>query len=311
MFSKGEGHIFATILFQNVILLVYILLGLLMAKKDWLEKEAQGTFSVLITNFALPCAVFNSFQIAYSKEILQVILRSLGLALVFFTALYLLSVAFAKVFRIPAELRSNWIGCSTFSSVLFMGIPIVDALFGELGLVILISFNTIGNLFLFGLGESIFAGKVLVSPRKILTTPAIIAAVLGFLCFIFQITVPQVVSTPIQAIAGFTTPLAMMINGALLSRTLSLKLFTKVSIVQFCLVRLLLIPIALILFFKLFVKDALLLQIVSLVSCMPSGAVNSVFAEKYSGQGKVASEFIIVSTLLSIVTIPLVFYCFF
>ncbi|MGM0216103.1 hypothetical protein IGI42_003698 [Enterococcus sp. AZ109] len=282
-----------------------------MARKNWLGQEGQAAFSVLITNFALPCAVFNSFQIAYSKEILGLIFRSLALAVVFFTTLYLLSVLFARVFRIAETIRSIWIGCSTFSSVLFIGIPIVDALFGEIGLVILIAFNTIGNLFLFGLGESIFASKMLVSPRKIFTTPAIIAAVVGFLCFLLQITVPEVISTPIQAIAGFTTPLAMMINGALLSKTLSPKLFTNVSTLQFCFVRLILIPVVLILFFKVFVKDPLLLQIVVLVSCMPSGAVNSVFAEKYSGQGRIASEFIIVSTLLSIVTIPALFHLFF
>lgn len=292
-------------------LLFYILLGLVMARKGWLEKEGQATLSQLITQFALPCAVFNSFQIAYSAAVLQLILRSLGLALVFFTVLYGLSIVFARVFRIADSIRSSWIGCSTFSSVLFIGIPIVDALFGELGLVILISFNTIGNLFLFGFGESIFAGKMLVSLRKILTTPAIIAAVAGFLFFLFQFTIPEVIHTPMQAIAGFTTPLAMMINGALLSRTLSPKLFANRNTLQFCLVRLLIIPAILIFFFKLFVNDPLLLQIVCLISCMPSGAVNSVFAEKYSGQGKTASEMIIVSTLLSIVTIPLMFYLFF
>ncbi|MBO1307092.1 AEC family transporter [Enterococcus sp. 669A] len=283
-------------------------MGLVMARKEWLGKEVQANFSVLITNFALPCAVFNSFQIEYSEEILGLIFRSLALAVVFFTALYLLSLLFARVFRIAEKIRSIWIGCSTFSSVLFIGIPIVSALFGEIGLVILIAFNTIGNLFLFGLGESIFAGRMLVSPRKILSTPAIIAAVLGFLFFVFQITVPEVVSTPLQAIAGFTTPLAMMINGALLSKTLSPRLFTNLSTLQFCFVRLIVIPIILIFFFKVFVTDPLLLQIVALVSCMPSGAVNSVFAEKYSGQGQIASEFIIVSTLLSIVTIPTIFY---
>ncbi|MGM0216097.1 AEC family transporter [Enterococcus sp. AZ109] len=311
MFRKGAKLIFKTILFQNIILLVYILLGLVMARKDWLGKEGQSTFSVLITNFALPCAVFNSFQIAYSKAILELIFRSLILAAIFFSVLYLLSVIFAKLFRIAEKIRSIWIGCSTFSSVLFIGIPIVNALFGETGLVILIAFNTIGNLFLFGLGETIFAGKMLMKPRKILTTPAIIAAVLGFLFFFFQIPVPEVVGTPIQAIAGFTTPLAMMINGALLRKTLSPKLFTNRITLQFCFVRLILIPFLLIFFFNLFVKDDLLLQIIALVSCMPSGAVNSVFAEKYSSQGKIASEFILVSTLLSMVTIPTIFYLVF
>lgn len=69
-----------------------------MARKEWLGKEAQAAFSVLITNFALPCAVFNSFQIAYSKEILGLIFRSLALAVVFFYCLVCIECHFCSVF---------------------------------------------------------------------------------------------------------------------------------------------------------------------------------------------------------------------
>lgn len=288
-----------------------MLIGLLMVWKGWLKSEGRNSLSILITHFALPCAVFNSFQIPYSPETLDLILRSLVVAALFFLLLYLMSIVFTTFFKISNKLRTVWIGCCTFSSVLFIGIPIVNALFGELGLVILISFNTIGNLFLFGLGESIFAGKLLVEPKKLVTAPAIIAAIFGFICFMLKIETPAIMSVPVQTIASFTTPLAMIINGALLSENLSIKRIINLRVFQFCTVRLILIPIVLISFFQFILTDALIVKIVSLIACMPSGAVNSVFAEKYSGQGGVASEFIISSTLYSIVTIPIVFNFFF
>lgn len=303
--------IFVEILLQNIILLFYIAVGLVMVKKNWLKQDGQQTLSVLVTNFALPCAVFNSFQLNYSQATLRLIFYSLALAVLFFASLFVTGRLTAKILKLQGILRNIWVGCCTFSSVLFIGIPIVSALFGSQGLVILMAFNTIGNLFLFGFGESIFAGKLLIEPQKIIRTPAIIAAVLGFVLFVGQVQLPAVILTPVQALAGFTTPLAMMINGALLSQRLSFKLFTNRQTLLFCLVRLILIPVVLILFFKSFITNQLLLQIVSIIACMPSGAVNSVFAEKYSGDGTLASEMIILSTLFSIVTIPTVFYCFF
>lgn len=287
-------------------LVFYLAIGILMTKKGWLKESGFHSLSILLTTFSLPCAVFNSFQMPFSEKVLKLIMNSLGVAIIFFAGLFILSYFFCKVIRLSQTYFSTWLGCCSFSSILFIGIPIVNALFGQVGLIILVSFNTIGNLFFFGFGESVFSGKLDISIRKIILTPAILAAMLGMLLFLLKIELPPVVITPIQKIGDMTTPVAMIINGCLLSEKLSIKLFLNRDSWLFCFLRLIIIPLILISIFKVFISNPLLLSIVSLVSCMPSGSVNSVYAEKYAAQGSIASEFIVMSTLLSIFTIPVI-----
>ncbi|MET1995667.1 AEC family transporter [Enterococcus faecium] len=287
-------------------LLFYIIIGVILGKNG-LEDTGLDSFSLLLTNIALPCAILNSFQVPFTKENALLFAKTIVIALLFFFGLFLLSILSANVLRIPSQKRNVWIGCGTFSSVLFIGIPIVEALFGSKGLIVLVALNTIGNIFLFGFGESIFAGRLLVNIKHIFRSPAILAALLGLLFFVVGFSLPDVLLVPIQNLAGFTSPLSMIINGALLSKTLSLKLFTNKDTLLFCFVRLIIFPIVIFFIFNLFIRDPFFMKLIILVACMPSGAVNSVFAEKYNSQGSLASNYIIVSTLCCIVTIPLMF----
>jgi predicted permease len=297
------------ILMQNAILLFYIIIGFGMGKR-YLAKSSRQSFSFLLTNIALPCAIFNSFQIDYSIKSLQLIMDSFLYGLLFFLLVFLLSLVCVKFLRMDDKLKNIWVGCSTFSSILFIGIPIVQSLFGELGLLVLVSFNTVGNLFVFGFGESVFSGRWQFSLQKIIRTPAIIAAILGFTCFLLRIKLPALLEIPIVSLAGFTSPLSMILNGALLSHNFSYRSVFNHYNLQFLLVRLIVIPMIVMALFSLFITSRLVFQIVCLIACMPSGAINSVFAEKYVGEGKFASELVISSTFSSILTIPLFFQLF-
>lgn len=292
-------------------LLIYILVGILVEKTGLIKDQEQNSLSILLTNVALPCAIFNSFQMEYSNTVLVLIFKSLVVGVAFFLGLYLISKLCARIFKIPSDKRNVWIGCSTFSSILFIGIPIVGALFGQLGLVVLVAFNTVGNFAVFGCAESVFSGNRLFSFAKLFSSPAIITAGIGFLLFVLGLEFPTVIASPIETLGSLTTPISMIVNGIMLSKRLSLKLFTNLDTIQFCVLRLIIMPIILIIIAKLFIRDEILLQVTGLAACMPSGAINSVFAEKYAKQGSLASEYVILSTLMCIITIPIVFYIFF
>ncbi|HCM90333.1 MULTISPECIES: AEC family transporter [Vagococcus] len=296
---------FLLILEQNVMLFVYLSVGYYLAKIGKISEQGLKEAGFFLSNFALTCAIFNSFQTPYTDEKFRLIKDSLLVALILIIFLILLSFILTRLFKIDSEKKETWRACCIFSNILFIGIPIVDSLYGEVGLIVLVSFNTIFNLFLFSIGESIFSGTLIVSVKKVLRTPAILSMALGMLLFVLDIRLPIFLGTPIQVLASFTAPLAMIVNGAMFYGTSIKKLIKNKEIILFCLVRLILIPILAMLIFRPFISNEMVFALLVLVAAMPSGSLNSVFAEMYQGKGQLASNYIILSTLVSLITVPL------
>ncbi|MGX7024493.1 AEC family transporter [Vagococcus hydrophili] len=296
---------FTLILEQNVMLFIYLAIGYFLAKIGKISEQGLKEAGFFLSNFALTCAIFNSFQTPYTDEKFKLIKDSLLVALILIIFLIILSFILAKLFKINPENKETWRACCIFSNILFIGIPIVDSLYGEIGLIVLVSFNTIFNLFLFSVGESIFSGTLIVSFKKVMKTPAILSMILGMLFFLLDIKLPIFIGTPVKTIAAFTAPLAMIVNGAMFYGTSFKKLIKNKDILLFCLVRLVCIPILAMLIFKPFVSNEMVFALLVLVAAMPSGSLNSVFAQMYQGKGQLASNYIIISTLISLITVPL------
>lgn len=297
---------FKIIFEQNIILFIYILIGAFWAAKKKFTPAGIQHASYFLMNIALTCAVFSSFQTSFSIEKGRLIIKAALLAVLLIGFLFMLSLILTKILKIKLSNRPIWQGCTIFSSILFIGIPIVDALFGDVGLILLVAFNTVFNVALFSFGETIFSGKLEFSFRKLMATPAILGMLAGLVLFLLDVQLPQVLGTPIQILGSFTAPLAMMINGALFYGTPLFKVLREKDTLLFCLVRLVLVPALVMLIFRPFIANDTLFSLLVLVAAMPSGSVNSVFAEKYQGKGQLASHYIILSTLFSLITIPIV-----
>lgn len=296
---------FGIILEQNIMLFIYLIIGYLLAKFKKINQKTIEDAGFFLSNIALTCAIFNSFQTTFSQEKLVLICQSLGMGLLFILFSIVFSFFITSVLNIKRENRAIWRGCCIFSNILFIGIPIVDSLYGETGLIVLVSFNTIYNFFLFGMGESFFLGKVIFSWKKIAKTPAILGMIIGIILFILDIQLPVFVGEPIRVLASFTAPLSMLLNGAMFYGTSFTKLIKNKDILLFCMVRLLLIPLISMVIFRPIIKIEILYLLIVLLASMPSGSMNTIFAEKYRGKGQLASNFIILSTLFSLMSIPL------
>lgn len=295
---------FLIVLEQNIMLFIYLFIGFFLAKFNKLSSIGIKEASFFLSNFALTCAVLDSFQTPFTKEKLFLILQSLLVALIFILFSIVISYLVTILFNVTMDKQAVWRGCCIFSSILFIGIPIVEALYGGVGLIMLVSFNTVFNLFLFGVGESIFSGKITISIKKVLRTPAIIGMLIGLVLFLLDIQLPIFLGTPIKVMGSFTAPLAMILNGAMFYGSPILKLLKNKDILSFCVVRLILLPVIAMFAFKPFIQNELLFSLLVLVAAMPSGSMNSIFAEMYQGKGQLASNYIIVSTLFSLITIP-------
>ncbi|AET59322.1 auxin efflux carrier [Paenibacillus terrae HPL-003] len=294
---------------ENMILLTYMVIGFLAFRLKLLHTSHMEGLSRVLLGISLPSAILYSLQIPLSRELL----RDIGITLIVAVAILFSTLAIgrlsARLLGVKTGEREVWVGCCIFSSILFIGMPIVEAMYGERGLAILVTYNAVYNVALFSMGVRIFsAGKAsTVSLAGLLRNPAIIATAAGFGMFLLNVRLPAPLLDASKSLGGLTVPIAMIITGSMIAGSKLGSLLRNKRVYLFSLVRQVVVPVVLLVMFKSIMEGGVLLGIAFLVSAMPSGASNSAFAETYGGRGGEASQYVVMSTLISIFTIPLLF----
>jgi len=143
---------------------------------------------------------------------------------------------------------------------------------------------------------------------KALRSPAIIAIILGFSAFAFQIPIPSLVSEPISMLAGMNAPLAMMVAGFAMSKANVKSMITNINVYKVCLIRLLLIPLIVIGIFSFFNIPTIIIGTVIIVTACPVAVGAVLFAYQYEKDHTYATELMVSSTILSALTIPLLLF---
>lgn len=294
------------VLNETIILLFYMAVGAFLNFKRKYHPSVNVFIGYLLTNIALPAAILNSFQVEKTTEVMTLMRATFGYSFILLSVTLLVGLTIATLFKKKDSFKRLWINCLTFSNILFIGIPIVEKLYGEQGLIILVVYNTVANLFLFTIGMMIFSNSRKMAIRQMLTTPALLAAVIGFLFFYFEIHLPFPLLSFTKVMGGMTAPLSMVINGVLFSQNNFIQLLLDKDNLQFTLARSIIVPLLFIPILQLIVPDKMILGILTLIVAMPTGALNAILAEKYGGNGNKASQYIALTTVISMITLPVV-----
>lgn len=278
----------------------------------WLNKRGKYSpganiyIGYLLTTVALPAAIINSFQVEKSDKLLIMMRQTAIYTFIMIIATLLVTYLIATIFRKKGMLRSLWTVSLTFSNILFIGIPIVGKLYGEVGLIVLVVCNTVTSLFLFTVGIMFLSNSREIRMRSIITTPAIIAAVVGFLLFMVGVKLPKPIHTFNTDLSIMTASLSMIINGSLFSQVKLKELFFNKDNLQFLFVRAIIIPIIFIPILKVFISDPIILGVLVLLASMPVGSLDAILAEEYAGEGTKVSQYIALTTVTSMITLPII-----
>ncbi|MGY3766665.1 AEC family transporter [Vagococcus vulneris] len=291
---------------ETVQLIFFMIIGMFLSKRGKYTASVNLFIGYLLTNVALPAAIINSFQVEKTPELLRMIRWTMVFSLVMLLLTLLFGFLISKILGKKGVLRRLWINCLLFSNILFIGIPIVDRLYGEEGLIVLVIYNTFTSLFLFTIGIMIFSNSREFKLKSLYTTPPIIASIIGYLLFKFGIVLPETINIFNSTLGGLTAPLAMIINGCLFVQNDFKKIIFNKDNLQFTIARVIGVPLFFILILQFFVKDPIILGVLTLVSAMPTGSLNAILAEEYAGEGAKVSQYIALTTIVSMVTLPMV-----
>ena len=317
----------AGVIFQQaVIMLILIAVGAGCFKLRILSKDTVGQLSSLVLKVVNPIVILMSFQ----RDMERALVENLGWTFLLSVTSYLLGFIAAYMFIRPKEGRDEVIErfSAIYSNCGFMGIPLVQAMFGYKGVFYLTAFIATFNAFVWSHGVMMMSGqRSLKSLLKVLRSPAIIAIALGLVMFFTQFTLPSLpenaadwsnfpawqrffmtggglLAHALDMVGSLNTPLAMFVAGATIIQTSAKDVLKKPRIFYICFLRLIALPVIVMVIFLLFHFESIVEMTVLAAASAPCAAICTMMALSYKRNANYASEIFGVSTLLSIITMP-------
>ncbi|WOX56535.1 MULTISPECIES: AEC family transporter [unclassified Methanoculleus] len=292
---------------QIFILVLLIAAGYVAVATKIVDPRATRGLSGLLINITLPALIVASMQVPFTPERLagaETLVLATG-------ALYIISFAIAwavsKAMRVPATEEGVFQFAIVFGNVGFMGFPVALTLFGPDSLFYVAIFNLIFNILVFSVGIMMLTGgKGKEFDLRLLVNPGIAASIVGLALFLGSVEIPSPVIDSIDLLGGVTTPLAMIIVGAMLATFPAREMIGNWRIWVASAVLLLAVPAAYCYLIAPFFPDPYISGIMITMAAMPAAANTVIFAEQYGADSKLASQIVFVSTIGSLVTIPLV-----
>ncbi len=291
----------------NLQIMLFLLMaaGIAVKKIGIITSENRKSFSSLLINVILPCNIVNSFL--SGVEISSELFKNCLLAIIL-SAVIQIFVTFANklFFKKVREERKNVMSygmiCSNSS---FIGLPVAESLYGSMGVLYTSLFQIPIRFTMWTAGLALFTDVDRKSAfKKLAKHPCIIAIFVGFILMILPFSLPSVMLSTISSISKCTTPMSMFVIGAILADADIKTMFSK-DVFYFTFLRLVGLPLFIWMILKPFGLNSLLVNICVIMSGMPAGSTTSILADQYGGDSMFASQMTFVSTLFSIVTIPL------
>ena len=297
---------FVNILYEIIALIALILLGYFCFKIKLFNSQSSQVMSTLILHISFPALIIVSMNRAYSNDLLHNSLALIGISIVIYLILLLLAEVWGRKTKRPHEQSSvlKWI--VIFGNCSFMGFPIINAIYGGIGVFYAAVFNMFYIFLMFSYGIAILQKGASKSLMKSLLNPGLIATVIGFTLFILKISLPYVILRPMQMIGDTTIPLALITTGISLAQIPLRELVRPVDIWIAALIRLIILPAAVLLALTPFHLNQFLIAIPTILIGTPVALTAGGFALNYGCDDQLASKGVVLSNFLAIVSMPAV-----
>ncbi len=296
---------FVLIAQQVLVLFILIAVGFACGKAGVITEHASKKMTDIVLYVVTPCVMIHAFQREFTFDLLGQVAIAAGIALL----ILILSVLLVKlVFHDRDEARKKVLQFSVvFSNCGFMSLPLQKALLGEEGMFFGSIFVAIFNVVVWTYGLLDMSGdKKQLSIKRLAINPGILGFVAGMVIFLCGVHLPVFLAKSVEHLANLNTPLPMLIIGFYLTNAKFKKAFTDPAAYLAMALRLAVIPIAVLFALAPFGLDRNMVIAFVIACSAPTAATTTMFSAKFNRDVELSVSVVAASTLLSIVTMPLV-----
>jgi len=287
-------------------LFAMMLIGAWLKKRGIIDDNGKKCLTDLCVNIVIPCNIFKSCLIEFNMGIF----KSCAMLLLSAVILQLLCLTLNKFIfnRYPSQQKKVLQYCTIVPMSGFLGNPIAEGIYDELGVLYTSIFLIPMRVVMWSVGTTYFVADAEVDKKKVLknvaTHPCLVAIYLGLFFMVTQIQLPSVITETVRYIGSCNSALTMFIVGTILADVKLSTIFNKDTL-TFSVFRLALLPAVALGLGRLLGLDSVSLGVSVLMTGMPAGATAAIFAARYGSDAPFATKCVVMSTLASMLTLPL------
>ena len=290
-----------------VVLFIIVILGYIACKLGYMSDKFDKKLSSIVVDITCPLLVLSSVMGDEMPD-KELILPLLGIG--FLT--YIILLVFG--FWVPRIITKNhddqgMIGFALmFANVGFIGYPIVSSIFGQKAVFYAALLNMPNTFFIFTAGVMLIKGEYSLRQfnPKVLFSPAMIGAFLAAIIVALGVHTPDIIARPVTMVGNITVPAALLIIGSSMARLPLREIIGSPKVYVSSLLRLTIVPLSVYYLFKACGVSAQINDINTVVIAMPVASFGTMFCLKYGRNPSLITEMTFITTVGSIITIPLI-----
>lgn len=291
--------------FEMLVILIGIAAGYLARRLGYLGGETDQKLSKIILNITMPCLIIASVTTGEALPEASKILSTLKVAAVFYGVEMLVAVIVPRILGGTEQQKGVWRYILVFPNVAFIGYPVTVAVFGPEALFYAVILVLPFNLLAYSIGPLMLAGRAKFRWQQ-LASPCIIAAVLALAVALCRISLPALVGECAAFVGDLTTPLSLLVVGSLLAGLSVRQVFASPRLWVLTALRLLILPALLWVILGWMQVEPLVAGIAVVLMAMPAAVNGAMLCMEYHGDTECMAQGTFLTTLVSILTIPVV-----
>lgn len=297
------------VVFQTMLkLFLLLVLGFVLFKCHIFDEYTNKKISALIVNVASPMLIISSIAGVEGND-KSIVFLMIGAGILMYIGFIILGKIINRIFPFPKKDWPVYECMVVFANTGFMGYPVLLDVFGQEAVFYASLIHMAFNFFVYTYAIMCLTksddSKFKLNFKQLLT-PGIVLIFIGILIYLFDMQLPSVLMDTINSVGSLTAPLSMMMIGSSLAVYPIKDSFTDWRSYVFAFVRLMIVPFVTMIMCRLLHIDAYYANITIITNAMPVGSMVLMLATQYNANVKIVTRNIVVSTLLSVITIPIV-----
>lgn len=305
-------HISLLLMNQIIQLFIMIFMGFIIVKAKLLKAEDSKILSVIVLYLIIPCVIINAFQVDYTPQTVKGLLIALAGSIMTQVILLIVVSILGRVFHLnEVEVASIY-----YSNSGNLIVPIVTFILGKEWVLYGCVFMSVQLVFIWTHCKKIISRESTYDWRKIVLNINMISIAIGIVLFLTRIHLPAIINNTLSAVGSMIGPASMIVTGMLFAGMDFKQIFANKRVYFVSFFRLIIVPVIALFLIKCSQLSTFssngnkLMLIVFLAIITPSASTVTQMCQVYENDSQYASAINVVTTLLAIVTMPLMVMLF-